>query len=267
MKIWFFLFLLLPVSAWSRGGEFTLAAKNFPSIHLQKVRDVHVYLPPGYEDKRVSEYPVLYMHDGQNLYDPKRAFMGQTWKAQETLNQLILSKKIRPLIVVGIDNTPERTNEYTHDADQDSRHGGGSADEYLKFMTQELLPFIQKNFRVKKDRESTAIMGSSLGGLVSLYAGLKEARTFGLVGALSPSLWWNRSSILDRYRMTAVMPVRIYIDSGTAGGEKPQDVLDFVSEFETRSKIYSVIQQGATHSETYWAKRFPAALEALFGQR
>ncbi len=263
-----FCLLFHSVNSWSQGGKFALAFKNFKSSALPKGRDVYVYLPPGYEKNRTQEYPVLYMHDGQNLYDPARAFMGQTWNAQETLNALILQRKIRPIIVVGIDNTPDRTSEYTPDADE--RHQGGKADLYLRMIVADLRPAIESRFRVSKNRAQTAILGSSLGGLVSLYAGIRYPQVFGLVGALSPSIWWNRLSIVEKYRRSSTLPLGVYLDSGTDGGERPQDVDLLRRDLELRmprGSFYAHLQQGATHSERFWAQRLPIALQFLFGTR
>jgi predicted alpha/beta superfamily hydrolase len=252
MRILLLLFFLLTNHVYADGG-FKLFARGLSA------RDIYVYLPAGYENSKRT-YKVLYMHDGQNLFDPSRAFLGQTWKAEKTLNDLINRQIIEPIIVVGIDNTSERGNEYIPE------HSG---DVYLKFMTEELMPLVEKYIRVKKGRANTGIMGSSLGGLISLYAGLNYSDHFGMVGALSPSIWFNNRSILSRYQNATNLPLKIYLDSGTVGGEKPQDVLDLGGILESLGYVknqdyVSVIQSGADHREAYWAERLPVALEFLF---
>jgi pullulanase len=250
-----FKFLLLLVVSFSAWADFRPVLKNWYG------KEVHVYLPKDYSAGK-SNYPVLFMHDGQNLYDPSRAYLGQTWRAEATLNELIERKIIKPIIVVAIDNSPARMDEYTHDRDEGR---GGNADAYLDQIVHELRPLILKNFRVSSSPQKTGIMGSSLGGLVSLYAGVKYPEVFGLVGALSPSIWWNNKSILAIYKSSTRLPSKIYLDSGTVGGESPEDIhllRDVLNERGSSPYIY--VQDGASHSEKYWAERLPLALHYLF---
>ena len=238
-------------------GSFKLFKKGISYAQVSQGRDVYVYLPDDY-NKNQNRYPVLYMHDGQNLFDPQRGYLGQTWNAQNTLNDLIAKKRIAPLIVVAIDNTSARMEEYIPEK---------QADAYLDFVIN-LKSEVDRQFKTKSDRTHTAIMGSSLGGLVSLYAGIQHPEIFGRIGALSPSIWWNNRSILDAYHVAPTLPLKIYLDSGTEGGEKPQDVIDLHRELEgrgfQRAALYSFIQNGANHSEYYWAMRLPLALQFLF---
>lgn len=217
-------------------------------------RQVWVYLPDGYE-KSHARYPVLYAHDGQNLFDPDRAFMGQTWKAEETLNRLISTKQIRPIIVVGVDNTSNRMNDYTHDFDQVVGQGG-DADRYLEMLVKDLKPKIDQYLRTNG---TNGFIGSSLGGLVSLYGSTKFPFTH--VAALSPSIWWNHESIIPLMKA----PERLYLDSGTTGGERPQDVLKLAKTLNMADRLKVVISEGDNHSEKAWAKRLPHALIHLFG--
>jgi predicted alpha/beta superfamily hydrolase len=208
------------------------------------------------------------MHDGQNLFDPSRAFMGQTWKAELSLNQLIAKNLIAPIIVVAIDNTSERNNEYTPDFDPEEGVGG-NAHDYLELLAYHLKPVIDREFRTINQRNSTAIMGSSLGGLVSIVAGFDFPEIFGLVGALSPSIWWNNSALLTDAMRTPYLPLKIYLDSGDSGGERPQDVQMLSEIFKQRGMrsgktMKTVIQEGAIHSEKFWAQRLPVALQFLF---
>lgn len=257
MRYLFLFILCCSFSAWGQGA-FHLFQKGIIRADSSHPRDVYVYLPAGYE-KSQRRYPVLYMQDGQNLFDPSRAFLGQTWKALGTLNDLIARKIITPLIVVAIDNTPERGDEYIPEH---------KADDYLDFVIHEIKPKVDQAFRTKLNPEATGILGSSLGGLVSLYAGLRHAQTFGLVGAMSPSIWWNERSMLNRYRQTNDLPLKIYLDSGTIGGEKPQDVMDLRQLLLVRNyqqeNLFVFIQNGADHQEHYWAMRLPVALKFLF---
>lgn len=239
-------------------GGFKIFKRNvsYPSVSLN--RDIYVYLPDGYAQSNIR-YPVIYMQDGQNLFDPSRGYMGQTWRAETTLNDLIARKLITPVIVVAIDNTAARMDEYIPEK---------QADAYLDYVTHTLKPQVDQSFKTKTDRFNTAIMGSSLGGLVSLYAGVKYPETFGRIGALSPSIWWNNRSILGVYQQAAVLPLKVYLDSGTDGGEEPQHVNDLARLLEQRgfqrATLYSFIQNGANHSEYFWAMRLPLALQFLF---
>jgi predicted alpha/beta superfamily hydrolase len=254
----FYLFVLLTSLPALAAGGFKLFRKNISYSSMNLNRDIYVYLPDGYE-KSATRYPVIYMHDGQNLFDPARGYLGQTWKAQSTLNELIARKLMSPVIVVAIDNTSARMEEYIPEK---------QADAYLDFIIGTLKPLVDGQLKTKTDRTHTAIMGSSLGGLVSLYAGIKHPEIFGRVAALSPSIWWNQRSILGSYQQAAVLPLKVYLDSGTEGGEEPQDVQQLTAllqqrGFEQRS-LYSFIQNGANHSEYFWAMRLPIALQFLF---
>jgi predicted alpha/beta superfamily hydrolase len=201
------------------------------------------------------------MHDGQNLFDPARAFGGQTWKAAETLDLLIENKSICPLILVAIDNSPNRLEEYTP---------SNKADDYIRFIIDTIKPRIDAMLPTLSDRASTAIIGSSLGGLVSLHAALRYSKVFGKVGALSPSIWWNDFAMIKEIDSRAAkIPLKVYLDSGTKGGEAPQDVLSAAEHLQRKGMISNknlkwMIQEGADHSERYWAQRFPDALKFLF---
>lgn len=256
---WLLCFVLfLSFSALAQ-GEFRLFKKGMTHGSLNYSRDVYVYLPDGYHHQNQS-YPVLYMQDGQNLFDPMRAYLGQTWNALATLNELIAKKLIAPVIVVAIDNTPARMDEYIPEK---------NGDAYLDFIMHGLRPQIDQHYRTMKGPRHTGIMGSSLGGLISLYAGIRESNVFGLVGALSPSIWWNERSILDQYQSSRDLPIKVYLDSGSIGGEKPEDVLALTHLLAARGfrhthNLLVYIQDGADHREYYWAQRFPVALKFLF---
>jgi predicted alpha/beta superfamily hydrolase len=242
------LFILLLSNSAFALGKFHLFMKDF------KGREVWAYLPDGYETSK-DRYPVLYSHDGQNLFDPERAYLGQTWHAEETLNSLIREKKIKPIIVIAIDNTSNRMNDYTPDFDPEEGHGG-EADQYLNLVTHELMPKINQYLRTNG---VNGLMGSSLGGLVSLYASGRYPFTH--IAALSPSIWWNQESIIGLIKA----PQRLYIDSGTTGGERPDDVLKLSRTLNMGARLKVVISEGDNHSEQAWAKRLPQALIHLFG--
>ena len=168
---------------------------GFRSRFLKTPRDIIVYLPPGYDESREARYPVLYMHDGQNLFDAATAFLGNEWGLDETAERLIAAAEMQPLIIVGVYNTGnERVAEYT--PIKDKRGRGGRARAYGKLLVKELKPLIDSEFRTLPDTANTALGGSSLGGLVSLYFGLEHPEVFGKLMVMSPSVWWANGAIL-----------------------------------------------------------------------
>jgi len=163
--------------------------ENFGSQHLEHPRNVLVYVPPGYGDDPDQRYPVLYMHDGQNLYNPEDAFGGVVWGVDETAQRLILAGEISPLIIVGIYNAGgARVDEYTPvKAERGRMRGhGGKADHYGRMIIEELKPFIDREYLTRPEREFTGLGGSSLGGLVSLYLGVKRPDVFSRLAVISP---------------------------------------------------------------------------------
>src|SRR5262245_1812165 len=155
------------------------------------------------------------MHDGQNLSDPSTAFAG-TWNLDEALERLA-PRAIEP-IVVGIWNTDGRLAEYSPFPDE--KHGGGEADAYLAFIVDTLKPRIDRLFRTRLDRDATGIFGSSMGGLLSLYAYFRYPWVFGLAGAMSPSLWFGQGAMMDFIEAGRTPAGRIYVDVGTQAGAK-----------------------------------------------
>lgn len=247
--------------------------KGFPSAHLHHDRDVWIYLPPGYEQSD-ARYPVLYMHDGNNLFDPHAAFGGQPWAVNETAEWMIRAGLLPPLIIVGPANTPERMAEYTWHACPN--HGGGAGDAYGRFMADELKPAIDARYRTRSEREATAVMGSSLGGLISLYLGLHHADVFGAVGAMSPSIWWAERRLLGD--LAAIAPnLRLWLDMGTVEGQSPEESARYLEDARALKQVlldrgYSLGENlacwevdGAAHSEAAWGSRASMALMYLFG--
>lgn len=184
-------------------------------------RTVLVYRPPGY-DQSDEHYPVLYMLDGQNVFDASTSFIGVEWGLDEAAETGIASSKLRPCIIVAVYNSSNRFDEYTpyHDAE----HGGGEADKFMRFLLETLKPHIDKEYRTKPDREHTALAGSSLGGLLSLYAATKHHDTFQTFGVVAPSLQWAEFRIL-RELETAQLPkdLRLWIEVGV--GRNPLNVI------------------------------------------
>ena len=198
--------------------------KDFHSQILSNNRDLIVYLPPGYDSGSKRRYPVLYFHDGQNLFDGATSYIpGQEWRLDETAQGLIAARKIEPLIIVGLYNTgKDRVEEYT--PVQDPKYKvGGKADLYGRMLVEEVKPFIDRTYRTLKDAKHTGLGGSSLGGLVSLYLGLKYPNVFGRLAVVSPSVFWGDKFIVHYVEALRGKPAeRIWLDIGTKEGRNPR---------------------------------------------
>ncbi len=245
---------------------------GFRSRILPDRRDLIVYVPPGYDDSPERSYPVLYLQDGQNLFDPETSYIkGRTWRVQETADAAIAAGTVEPLIIVGIYNTGERRlAEYTHE--RDWQMGGGEADSYGSLLTRELLPWIARHYRVKPGREHTGLGGSSLGGLVSLYLGLRHADVFGRLAVMSPSVWWNHKSILgvlDELAPQIKARPRIWLDVGDHEGRMTlADTVHLDKQLTAngwdQDQVHFERVVGGTHDEGSWAGRVGPMLEFLF---
>lgn len=250
--------------------------RAFKSRYLADARNVVVYLPPSYEDEPERFYPVLYMQDGQNLFDGRTSFIpGQTWQMGEHADAAIAADEIEPLVIVGIYNTGDRRiAEYT--PDRDWQMGGGEAASYGLLLTQELMPWIATQYRVRREREATGLGGSSLGGLVTLYLGLRNAQHFGRLAVLSPSVWWNHKSILGFVNEHAPQiwdKPRMWLDVGDREGRR---TLQNAEQLNTRLiangwRPGETLQferiGGGTHDEASWAARVRPMLRFLFPVR
>jgi predicted alpha/beta superfamily hydrolase len=247
---------------------------RFPSSYLSTPREVIVYLPPGYDT--AARYPVFYLQDGQNLFDPATAFGGQDWRADITADQLILSGAIEPILMVGVYNTGvRRLSEYTPTRDKTLRKGGKGA-RYAQMLARELKPFIEHEYRAKKSPADNAVGGSSLGGLVTLQTGLLYPRVFGKLAVISPSVWWDQRSILAAVRVYK-QPVRsrIWLDVGTEESDAShlvvsdarllRDALIEKGWREGEDLKYTEFA-GAGHSEYAWGGRFGEVLRYFFGK-
>jgi predicted alpha/beta superfamily hydrolase len=252
--------------------------KSFHSKILNNDRDVVVYLPPGYDRNKTKRYSVLYLHDGQNLFDGATSFIpGKEWRVDETAEALITAGKIEPLIIVGVNNTgKDRINEYTPAKDEKYKMGG-KADQYGRMLIEELKPFIDSTYRTRKDAGHTGLGGSSLGGLVSVYLGLKYNNVFGRIAAVSPSVWFANKQIVQYTAALTTKPhLRIWIDIGTKEGSTADEAQQTVSDtrllrdtliekgWKPGKDLHYVEAAGAEHNETAWAVRVGQILEFLF---
>lgn len=255
--------------------------RNFHSNFLPADRDVIVYLPPGYAASQTERYPVLYLHDGQNLFDGATSFIpGMEWQVDETAQSLIRAGRIQPLIIVGVYNTRDRMDEYTPARDPKYKVGG-KADLYGRLLVEELKPFIDSQYRTLKDAQNTGLGGSSLGGLVTLYLGLKYPQTFGKLAVVSPSVWFaDRSIVRDVLTLKAKPRLqRLWVDTGTSEG---QDELEAVQTTDDARLLRDALTAkgwrmgadlsymeatGEHHNEQAWSKRVEPILKYLFPKR
>jgi len=250
------------------------------SREFHNERSVLVYLPPGYDDEPTARYPVLYMNDGNNVFDAATSFAGVEWGVDETAERLILAGRLRKLIVVAIYNTAGRLNEYSPVAD--ARLGGGRADDYLAFVTETVKPLIDRTYRTRTGPDDTAIAGSSLGGLVSLYALIRRPDVFGGGGVMSPSLWWADRAVIRMSEQLAANGARprLWIDMGDAEGGEPAGGKAGVSPVDDCRELVRVLKkrglrdgadfrffvaEGGMHNEAAWARRVDRMLTFLFG--
>ena len=247
--------------------------RRFSSRHLPDARDLIVYLPPGYDDEPDRTYPVLYMHDGQNLFDPGTSFIpGRTWEMREQADEAIESHEVAPLIIVGVYNTGERRiAEYTHE--RDWQRGGGEADRYGLLLTDDLMPWIARRYRVRADRDSTGLGGSSLGGLATLFLGLRYAHHFGKLAVMSPSVWWNHKSILGYLNEQAPQiweRPRLWLDVGELEGPRTLRDAEMLARrlrangwVDGQTLLFHREPDGS-HDEPSWARRVKPMLRFLF---
>lgn len=256
----------------STNGSFEIHS-SFQSNFLKHRRDVIVYLPPGYHDSPDCRYPVCYLHDGQNLFDPATAFGGTDWQLHQTAEDLIDRREISPLIIVGINNTGEaRMLEYTHVGDRGGR--GGLAQRYGRAIIEELKPLVDRQYRTLPGREFTTMGGSSLGGLVSAYLGMQHPDVFGNLILMSPSVWWASLDILKRVRAPKrMLRPKVWLDAGTEEGSDPAGFLRDIRAFRDRflaqgwelGREFTYYEdEGAQHNERAWGRRMGLALRFLY---
>jgi predicted alpha/beta superfamily hydrolase len=241
-----------------------LLVRRMLSPQLRNFRNVVVALPPGYHDESPRRYPVVYLQDGQNLFDPVTSYSGD-WKLGPLLDGLA-GRGAQP-IVVGIANARTR-RLYEYSPFPDPRLGGGGGDRYLAFLTETVKPSIDRAFRTLADPQQTVIAGSSMGGLFSLYAGLHRPEVFGTVGALSPSLWFADRRVFGLLE-TGSAPPRVYLDIGllepaaaVADVRRLRELLERRGLREGADFRYHEDPEGR-HDEETWGRRLGAALPFL----
>jgi len=267
--------ILMQIATWASitGSGGSTAAENvsildesFYMPQLDRNRRIWIYLPPNYEESD-EHYPVLYAHDGQNCFDATTAFAGE-WEMDETLNRLAEEEDFN-LIVVAIDNGQgRRFDEYSPWINP--QYGGGEGAAYIDFIIETLKPHIDSTFRTMPEAEHTALMGSSMGGLISHYGALAHPDVFGKSGVLSPAFWVvNDSTYTFGYENGNTDDVRMYflageLESGDVAADA-QLMLDTMTAggFPIENAVVVVDPQGA-HNEAFWRRKFGEAVKWLF---
>lgn len=235
--------------------------------HIQLLpRDVIVWLPPGYYENTEQRYPVLYMHDGQNIIDPETSFLGIDWQIDETADSLIKLNKIEPMIIVGVYNTTNRRTEY-------SENDTGYA--YIDFLVGELKPMIDKRYRTKPERENTAVAGSSMGGLISFMAAWENPEVFAKAACLSPAFKIGKYDFVDNVLTYEgkLKDIFLYIDNGGIGLEDSlqagiDEMLTAIKNigYQEGENFVWVKDKFAEHNESAWAERAHLFLKLFFGK-
>ncbi len=246
---------------------------GFASRFLPGERDIGVYVPSEYGENPDRQYPLLILQDGQNLFDPRTSFIrGKTWRVAENADDAIAAGEVEPLVIAGVANAGERRlAEYT--PTRDWKLGGGEASKYSLMVTRELLPFLRAEYRLRSGTGDTGIGGSSLGGLVSLWIGLRHTDIFGKLAVLSPSVWWNHRYILAY--LNGVAPElarrpRIWLDVGDQEGRRTLSDADLLHArlrklgWRDEADLHFEAVAGGAHDEASWAQRVRPMLRFLF---
>ena len=251
---------------------------RFYSRGLRNHRDVVVWLPPGYGLMR-RRHPVIYFQDGQNIFDPATAFLGNAWQAGDRATELIRAHQIAAPIMVGVHNTGfNRMNEYAPTPaeftgwDGEKCRSTGDAKRYARFLVNELKPFIDARYLTLPGVRHTALVGSSMGGLVSLYFALWHPRVFGHVAALSPSVWWDNRAVIHEFARLRKKPdIRLWLDMGTAepGWEAIRLLRDALvaKGWKPGADLAYLEATGAEHTEAAWAARIGDVLQWIVGRQ
>ena len=255
------LFCLLALGSFNSFAQ-SSASENVSSFeirteNLDTLKKIWVYLPKSY-DSSEKKYPVIYMHDGQNLFDRQTSFVGE-WQVDESLDSI----KEPEAIIVGIEHGGDkRIDELTPFSHE--KYGGGKADAYLNFIVDELKPIVDSTYRTLPSYENTGIFGSSLGGLVSFYAALKYPDTFGMAGVYSPSFWFNDKIYAIAENANLNTNTKFYFLAGKAESEEMlpdlKKMISLLTEKGLKSENFKVeYVEGGEHNEAMWSESFPAS--------
>lgn len=257
-----------------------LRLHEFRSRIFRNTRFLRVWLPPDYEapENASRRYPVLYLNDGQNLFEASSSFTGVEWQVDEACERLIREGVIPPMIVVGIDNAgKERLREYMPYRSLQPMMLRVQGSRYPNFLMKEVMPFVGRNYRIASGAENTGLGGSSLGGLIALYTAALQPDVIGQLLIESPSLWASNRQMIKQSRTVKRWPKRIFLAVGTAEAgqeDKNRSVVDDVRELASilrragldDKRLRLVVEDDGTHHESAWARRFPLAMTFLFAK-
>jgi predicted alpha/beta superfamily hydrolase len=266
-----------PVRAGGAVGDLRL--QEFRSRIFRNTRFLRVWLPLGYDEPQNvgQRYPVLYLNDGQNLFESSSSFTGVEWGVDETAERMIGEAAVPPMIIVGMDNAgKDRLREYMPHRSMHPMMLRVMGRHYPDFLMKEVMPFVERAYRVATGPEMTGLGGSSLGALIALYTAIARPGVIGRLLLESPSLWASNRQIIKESRGVRIWPDRIFLAAGTAeaeSAERSRTVVDEVRELAaimrravlSEKRLRMVIKEGAGHTESAWAERFPEALQFLFG--
>jgi len=257
-----------------------LRLHEFRSRVFRNTRFLRVWLPPGYDaaENDGRHYPVLYLNDGQNLFEAATSYSGIEWGVDEAADRLIGEAAVPPMIIVGIDNAgKDRIREYMPHRSMNPMMLRVQGRHYPDFLMKEVMPFVERNYSVATGAENTGLGGSSLGALIALYTAMARPGVIGRLLVESPSLWASARQAIKESRSVRIWPDRIYLGVGTAeagNAERSRTVVDDVRELAailrravlSERRLRLVIEDGAGHNEAAWAERFPEALRFLLGE-
>jgi len=257
-----------------------LRLHEFSSRTFRNQRMLRIWLPPRYDAPENTDrrYPAFYLNDGQNLFDVSTAYAGVEWQVDQTADRLIRQERVAPMIFVGIDNAREqRIREYLPYRSVNPPVLRPAGTRYADFLMKEVMPFVGERYRVAEGSANTGLGGSSLGGLISLFVAIDRPGVFGRLLLESPSLWVANRRVLRDARTFRDWPERVFLGVGTrevGREEKDRETVESVTTLANilrragldDERLIVDIEEGATHSEGAWAKRFPQALEFLFGR-
>lgn len=239
-------------------------------------RTVRIYTPDAYESEPEARFPVLYMQDGQNVFAHPESSVYDTWCANRVIERLSAEGGVEPWLIVGVDSGPGRFADYSpwDEPRADVKARGAT---YARFLVETLKPFVDRTYRTRTAPEWTGIAGSSLGGLISLYASWKHPETFGRVGAFSPSVMWSEGKLLENWTEHSRRWTRIYLDAGATefihSGDLPLNYGEATRAFYFHLKrlgysgheLFLVLEPGGQHHEKDWQRRLPLAMRWLLG--
>lgn len=266
-----------------RGGVPTIRSQPMGQIKLHREfaskvegfpRTCRIYTPDEYEQDPERTFPVLYMHDGQNIFAHPQSALIDTWCANLTVEKLVAERCIEPWIIVGIDSGMGRLEEYSG-WDDETHQTKGRGEQYTRFIVNELKPWVDRTYRTRKEPRWTGVAGSSLGGLISLYMGQTKPDVFGRIGAFSPTVMWAKRAVFMQWNQHAKNRTRLYIDAGLAESlnieNREFDYGNEVRRFFEHVKrlgyddheVFFVLEPGGHHHETDWARRLPLAFRWL----